>query len=129
MAGTKNSNQQKEVLENRLELLITIVNRKKAELYLDLLQAFDVNMQFVLLGEGTAGDDIRNMLGLADSEKAVIFTVIKEKDIKAAMNMLEDKFETIRDGKGIAVTVPFSSVIGVSIYQFLSNNRMQKENR
>lgn len=129
MAGTRNSNQQKEVLENSLELLITIVNRRKAELYLDLLQAFDVNMQFVLLGEGTAGDDIRNMLGLADSEKAVIFTVIKEKDIKAAMNMLEDKFETIRDGKGIAVTVPFSSVIGVSIYQFLSNNRMQKENR
>ena len=112
-----------------MELLITIVNRKKAELYLDLLQAFDVNMQFVLLGEGTAGADIRNMLGLADSEKAVIFTVIKEKDIKAAMNMLEDKFETIRDGKGIAVTVPFSSVIGVSIYQFLSNNRMHKENR
>ena len=40
------------------------------------------------------------------------------------MHMLEDKFDTIKNGKGIAFTVPFSSVIGTLIYGFLSNNRM-----
>ena len=39
------------------------------------------------------------------------------------MNLLEEKFETIRNGKGIAFAVPMSSVIGVNLYQFLSNNR------
>jgi len=43
------------------------------------------------------------------------------------MKCLEDKFHTIRNGKGIAFTVPLSSVIGVNNYQFLSNNKLKKE--
>ena len=43
------------------------------------------------------------------------------------MKCLEDKFATIKNGKGIAFAVPLSSVIGVNIYQFLSNNRLGKE--
>ena len=39
------------------------------------------------------------------------------------LNLLEEKFATIRNGKGIAFAVPMSSVIGVNLYQFLSNNR------
>ena len=33
-----------------------------------------------------------------------------------------EKFRTVKGGKGIAYTVPMTSVIGVAIYQFLSNN-------
>jgi hypothetical protein len=39
------------------------------------------------------------------------------------MKVLEEKFRTIRNGKGIAFAVPLSSVIGVNMYRFLSNNR------
>ena len=41
--------------------------------------------------------------------------------------MLENKFKTIKNGKGFAFAVPLSSVIGVNIYQFLSNNKLGKE--
>ena len=41
------------------------------------------------------------------------------------MKVLEQKFETIKNGKGIAFTVPLSSVIGVNNYQFLSNYRQK----
>ena len=34
---------------------------------------------------------------------------------------LEEKFKTVKGGKGIAYTVPMTSTIGVAIYQFLSN--------
>ena len=37
------------------------------------------------------------------------------------MSMLDEKFKTVKNGKGIAYTVPMSSTIGVLIYQFLSN--------
>ena len=40
------------------------------------------------------------------------------------MNTLEDKFATIKNGKGVAFAVPLSSVIGVNLYRFLSNNRL-----
>ena len=112
------------VTSNRLELLVTIVGRKKAEYYTDLIQSLDVNMQVTAFGHGTADAKMLVYLGLADSEKAVIFSVIQENKIGDAMNMLEEKFKTIKDGKGVAFTVPLTSVIGTLIFRFLSNNRM-----
>jgi len=38
------------------------------------------------------------------------------------MHYIEEKFATVKDGKGIAFTVPMTSVIGVAIYRFLSHN-------
>ena len=107
----------------KLKLLITIVNREKADFYMDLIQSFDVNMQFRASARGTASTDILHMMGLMESEKAVIFSVIREDMVKPALEALSARFATIKNGKGIAYTVPMTSVIGVAIYQFLSNNR------
>ena len=112
------------VTSNRLKLLVTIVGRRKAEYYEDLLQEFEVNMQMTALANGTANEKMLSLLGLSDTDKAVIFSVIQESKISDAMNMLEDKFNTIKDGKGVAFTLPISSLIGTLIYGFLSNNRM-----
>ena len=108
----------------KLKLLFTIVNRSKAEFYMDLLQSFDINMQMSMYGNGTASTETLRYLGLTDTEKAVIISVIKESKVKEALSLLEDKFSTIKNGKGIAYTVPMTGTVGVAIYQFLSNNRM-----
>ena len=60
-------------------------------------------------------------LGLPDSDKTVIFSVIREDKASEALEALSEKFQTIRGGKGIAYTVPMTGTIGVAIYQFLSN--------
>ena len=114
----------KNVVSDKLELLITVVNRNKADFYMDLIQSFDVNMQLAVPAQGTANAEIRNILGLVDTDKAVIFSVIREDASVRALNAIEERFHTIKNGKGIAYTIPMSSVIGVSIYGFLSNNRM-----
>ncbi len=111
------------VKENRLELLFTIVNRSKAEYYVDLLHSFDVNMQIIALGQGTANASTMAYFGLDDLDKAVILSVINETKINDALSALEDKFAKIKNGKGIAYTVPLDGVIGTLIYGFLSNNR------
>ena len=115
------SAQKKPLAPQKLKLLVTVVNRSKGEFYLDLLQSFEVNMQMSLAANGTANTEMMNMLGLTDSEKTVIFSVIREEMVKPALATLEEKFRTIKNGKGIAYTVPLSSVIGVAIYQFLCN--------
>ena len=107
----------------KLKLLITIVNREKADFYMDLIQSIDVNMQFRASARGTASSDILHMMGLAESEKAVIFSVIREDRVKHALDALSHRFATIKGGKGIAYTVPMGGMIGVSLYHFLSNNR------
>lgn len=107
---------------SKLELLITVVNRTKAEFYMDLLQSFEVNMQLSMRAHGTANEHILKLLGVEEAPKTVIFSVIKEDKVAEALVALENRFNTIKDGKGIAYTVPMSSVIGVAIYGFLSNN-------
>ncbi len=111
----------------KLKLLVTIVNRSKALFYTDLLEGFDVNMQMVVNGKGTASSEMLMYLGLAETEKAVIFSIIREDRIKEIMDTLEEKFNKMKDGKGITYTVPLKSVIGVSVYQFLSNNQISKK--
>ncbi len=113
----------KNVSTNRLMLLITIVNRRKAEFFVDLIQHMNANLQFVTLGEGTADAKMLSYMGLNDSEKAVIFSVIKEAEQDKILRTIGDKFNSIKDGKGIAYTVPFSSVIGAQIFNFLSDNK------
>ena len=106
----------------KLKLLVTVVNRSKAEFYTDFLHAFDVNFQTTVLAQGTATSETLYMLGLEDSDKSVIFSVIREDKAAEALHALEDKFHTLKKGKGIAFTIPLSSVVGVAIYRFLSNN-------
>ncbi len=109
----------------KLKLLITVVDRGKGEFYLDVLSQYDVNCQIVVGGKGTVNSEVLNMLGL-NNMKAVLLSVIREDRVDEIMNCLEQKFATIKNGKGIAFAVPMSSVIGVNLYQFLSNNRLKK---
>ncbi len=107
----------------KLKLLVTVVNRSKGEFFMDFLSGFEVNFQTAVLAQGTAKSETLYMLGLEDSEKSVIFSVLREDKATEALQALEDKFQTIRNGKGIAFTIPMSSVIGVAMYRFLSNHR------
>lgn len=120
------SNTVNESAIKKLKLLFTVVDRNKGEFYLDVLSQFEVNFQTVVHGMGTANSDILDMLGL-NNNKAVIISVIREDLTDTILGVLEEKFQTIRNGKGIAFAVPLSSVIGVNLYRFLSNNQMGRE--
>lgn len=110
----------------KLKLLITVVDRAKAEFYLDVFSQFEVNFQIVTGGKGTAKSEIIDMLGL-NIHKAVIMSVIREDMADPITKCLEEKFQTIKNGNGIAIAVPLSGVIGVNMYQFLSNNKQGRE--
>ena len=116
------SNTVNESAIKKLKLLFTVVDRPKGEFYLDVISQFDVNCQLATGGLGTATSELVELLGL-EPHKVVILSVVREDMVDRVMNCLEDKFRTIRNGKGIAFAVPLSSVIGVNLYQFLSNNR------
>ena len=110
----------------KLKLLFTVVDRNKGEFYLDVISQYEVNCQLALGGMGTANSELINLLGL-NIHKAVILSIVREDKADEIMKALEQRFETIKNGKGIAFAVPMSSVIGVNLYQFLSNNRLGRE--
>ena len=109
----------------KLKLLFTVVDRSKAEFYLDFISQYEVNCQLVVSGMGTATSQFVDMLGL-NLHKAVVLSVVREDRVEELLNMLEEKFLTIKNGKGVAFAVPLSSVIGVNLYQFMSNNRLKR---
>ena len=110
----------------KLKLLVTVVDRNKGEFYLDVISQFEVNCQMAVGGLGTANSELVNLLGL-NIHKAVILSIVREDKVEEIMKALEQRFATIKNGKGIAFAVPMSSVIGVNLYQFLSNNRLGRE--
>ena len=111
----------------KIKILVTVVNRSKTLFYTDLLEQFEVNMQMVIYGHGTADSEMLNYLGLAESDKTVIISFVREDKVKEVLETLKEKFEKVKNGKGIAYTIPMKSVIGVSIYQFLTNNKDVKK--
>jgi len=110
----------------KLKLIFTIVDRPKGEFYLDVLSQFEVNCQMATAGKGTAHSELVDLLGL-NIHKTLILSVAREDKVDEIMKCLEEKFATIKNGKGIAFAVPLSSVIGVNMYQFLSNNKLKRE--
>lgn len=105
----------------KLKILVTIIDRKKTDFYLSVLEGYDVNMQSVVYARGTAPSDIIDYLGLSDNTKSVILSVVSEDRIKDILAAYEDKYFKTKNGKGVAFTIPISSVIGVMVYRFLSN--------
>lgn len=116
---TPKKSAERNLAPDKLMMLVTVVNREKSEYFLDLLQSFEANLQLATIAFGTA----QKFFGLlaAEEEKSVIFSVVTKENSKKALATLEQKFRTIRKGKGVAFTIPMTSTIGVAIYKFLCN--------
>ncbi len=109
----------------KLEILVTIIDRKKTDFYLSLLEGYNVNMQTVIYAKGTAPLDVISNLGLSP-EKAIIVSVVRKDTIKQILIDYEDKYFKTKNGKGVAFTIPIKSLIGVFIYQFLANIEVEQ---
>ena len=109
----------------KAKLIITIVDRNKTEFYADVISQHESNLQMIMYGNGTAPTQALENLGLSN-EKGIILSVVRNDKITKVLNTLDEKFKTIRNGKGVAVVVPISSVMGLSIYQFMINNRINR---
>jgi hypothetical protein len=104
----------------KLKILVTIVERVKAQFYADILEGFDCNNSSILYGIGTAPKDIKSLLGLANSDKAIIVSFVREDRINDILQAYEDKYFKTRHGKGLAFTIPLTDMVGALAYQFLS---------
>lgn len=110
----------------KLKLLFTVVDRNKGEFFVDVISQYQVNCQMVIGGIGTAHSELVDLLGL-NNHKAVILSVVREDMVDTIMNSLEERRRNLKNGQGlISFAVPLSGVIGVNMYQFLSNNRLKR---
>ena len=117
---------QKNIAPIKLEVLLAVVHNNKQAYFSSLIQSQQANLQFTVPCKGTT-HLILDTLGLADRPKTLVMAVIRSDEAAELMALLEETFHKGGDYKGVAFTVPFSSMIGTIAYGFLSNEKQVKE--
>ena len=118
----RSSSHSSNIAPEKLMLLVTVVQKGKGTFFSDYLQTFEANLQVCVVGNGTANADLVEFLGLKDSKRSIIFSIVREAHLDSIMEALEERFHTVNRDTGIAFAVPLSSVIGKLSYGFLSND-------
>lgn len=112
----------------KLYVLVTIVNRDASDVFVDFYRTLDCNFQLVFYGRGTATKEIANYLGLSEVNKDIIISIIREDHVKEAFDYINRRFALSKRHKGVAFTIKMQSLIGVSVYKFLSNTLAKEGN-
>ena len=118
---TKNEFQLDESNIKKISMFITIVNRGQGNYVLKIFEQEGANAQFVQLGEGTAQKEVRDILGIEDNGKEIIISLIPNERIEEAKNELEAFFKVNKRNRGIGFSIPMTSIIGMKVYQFLTD--------
>ena len=106
----------------KLELLMAIVHNNKAAYFSSLIQSHKANFQLTMPAKGTT-HLILDYLGLTERPKSLIMSVVRADQAGNLISLLDETFQKGNDYKGIAYTIPLTSVIGTLVYGFLSNDK------
>lgn len=106
----------------KLELLLAIVQNDKAAFYSSLIQSHQANLQLTVPAKGTT-HLILDYLGLTEKPKSLVVSVVRADQAAGLIELLDQTFQKGKGYKGIAFTIPMTSVIGSLVYGFLSNDK------
>lgn len=106
----------------KLEMLMAVVHNDKAAYFSSLIQSHQANLQLTIPAKGTT-HLILNYLGFTDQPKSLLVSIVRSDQAGPLIDLLEETFRKGKKYKGIAFTVPLTSVIGTLVYGFLSNDK------
>jgi hypothetical protein len=99
--------------ENRtippLSLLVVICDRGKGKKAAETLRGRKTSFNLLTLGKGTANSKILNYLGLGQTEKTLLFSIMSYVDGRDALSQLQWALDLKQPGHGIAFTLPLSA--------------------
>ncbi len=104
----------------KLVLYTIIVPRGQGENIIRLLKANKSSAQFVQFGEGTASNAIRDILGVEDTKKDIVYSIVREDAVPDIKKELDVYFIASKRNRGIAYTISLTSIVGVKLYKFFT---------
>ncbi|WP_313339259.1 hypothetical protein [Sedimentibacter sp.] len=108
-------------LPKNIKLFVTIVNRGYGEKIAEMLRENEIMFNIIALGKGTAKSEILNYLGLGQTDKDIVLSVVQEDKIPIIINNLREKFNLKEPGNGIAFSIPISSVDSAAALELISS--------
>lgn len=104
----------------KLVLYTVIVPRGQGENILRIFKSNRSSAQFLMYGEGTATNAIREILGSEDTKKDIVYSLVREDAVPDIKKEIDVYFVASKKNKGIAYTISLTSIVGVKIYKFLT---------
>ena len=96
----------------KLQLMVTLVDRGKGAMVVSFYRREHLHFNYTSLGFGTANSEILDYLGLGETEKDIVFTLIPACRVGPIIRMAGEKFKLHSPGKGILFTIPLTGVSG-----------------
>lgn len=108
---------------SEIHMMVTVTNRSRAENFLSFYREKQLAVMLVTLGIGTADNEMLDYFGLETSEKAIILSFVTEETWRQVKKGLQKQMQIDIPGRGIAFTIPFSSIGGKRELMFLTENQ------
>lgn len=99
-----------------------IVNQGNANAIVEIYKRAGSSSQFIQRGTGTATKQIMDILGIEDNRKEIIVSFVREDKLNEITTELSAYFAASKRSKGIGFSVKLTGLMGVRMYQFLSNS-------
>lgn len=104
----------------KMLLYTIIVPKGQAENICRILKANKSSAQFIQVGDGTANSRVRDILGIDDTKKDVVYSLIREDAVPDLKRELDAYFAASKRNRGIAYTINLQSFVGVKLYKFFT---------
>ncbi|MGL9729801.1 transposase [Enterococcus sp. DIV0756] len=108
-----------------VRMLVLIIGHKDVKKGLTILEAHGSPVQYLTIGEGTATNEVMDVLGLGISEKALLFCPVFKKHVPDLFDALSEGLCLHKPNRGCAFTFPIS---GASSYimKILDSEKLEK---
>ena len=106
----------------KLSFYIVILDAGYANNIVKLLTNLGVASAFVQKGRGTATRQIREILGVEDNKKEIIYSIVRNDKIEDISREIRAFFASSKKIRGISFSTPLTGIISMRIYSFLADN-------
>lgn len=103
----------------RIKLLMSVVNPADEAKLKEILDDASVALSYTFAGTGTARSQVLDYLGIGETEKSVVASLIPEGDEEGIMRALRTRMALYLVGKGISFTVPLTGVSEMTAHGLL----------
>ncbi len=109
-AQTEDHTRRPATRSGRVKLLVSILNRDDGARLNEILDELSISLSLTFAGTGTARSNVLDYLGIGETEKEVLFTLIPEGDEELILREIRSKMSLFLVGRGISFTVPLSGI-------------------
>lgn len=110
-----------------LSAVVTIVPRHQEDFFTNNYSELNSAMSIVLYGYSNPPKELLAYLGDYSNKKSIIITPCRTEDVDKLLKVAEERFSVSNEAKGIAFSMPITSIAGIATYKFFAD--IQREVR